>query len=719
MKRPFYLRKRSSKQALATAIAAALTLVSCSSVPTPTTPTSNADSNTTATADRPEGSCPAATLAAPQSVGSGTYPQQFNLEEYEQAADCELTFAANPEIENLNGQIAGNDKLPAIEERLPEEPLVVMPYEEIGTYGGTLTGLSKATEAGTSDLLSVRHVNLFRYADDLKTIVPNVAKDFEWNDDYTVLTVTLRKGHKWSDGEPFTAEDIVFWYDNVLSNETLYSEGIPDRFQVGGEPMQVEAVDDTTVTFTLAEAKPGLTSLFATDYAQPFLPKHFLGKFHPDADANAEKNAKDAGFESWDEAVNFYYGSSDWKDVPSPLLKDAEKASALDRAVMPTLESYILIEDTTEGRQLVANPYFHQVDTIGQQLPYISQIDELYVPEKEVQNLKLSNGEVVYKTQAVFADDLPVLQQNESQGDYTVDVVPTVGESMVVYSFNVNHKDEELRDIFGDLRFREAASQALNREEMNELVYFGLGTPSQYTAFEQGTTNFVSDKQKNYLAKYDAAKANRLLDEMGLEDKDGDGKRDRPDGSPLTINLQFSTQGGPVKMHELFAQYLDDVGLNVQLREVTSDEYRASQSANDLDVMTWTKAYPSSTLVGSREPFVPPFGDPFGLSNGHLWAKYLETDGAEGIAPPDWVATLDEKSGEFQQYELGTPESDKLGAEIVDLVQTDLLFIGTVANPAEPVYRRNDLGNFKSFTAKSYNYYWAYPYRPTQWFLKQ
>ena len=205
---------------------------------------------------------------------------------------------------------------------------------------------------------------------------------------------------------------------------------------------------------------------------------------------------------------------------------------------------------------------------------------------------------------------------------------------------------------------------------------------------------------------------------MGLVDADGDGKRDRLDGSPLVINLQFASQGGPVKMHELFVQYLDDVGLNVQLKEVTSDEYRASQAANDLDIMTWTKTYTSAFVAGSREPLIPPFGDYFSLTNGHLWAKYIETGGAEGLEPPAWVSELDEKSSEYQSYTLGTPESDQLGSEIVDLVQADLLFIGTVGNPAEPVYRRNDLGNFQEFTAKSYDYYWAYPYRPTQWFLK-
>lgn len=665
------------------------------------------------------GNCPAVTVADMQGIDEGSYPQQFDLVDYETAADCKLSLTANPEIDDLNAEINGNAELPPLEERLPEEALVVVPYEEIGQYGGTLTGLSKATESGSSDLLSVRHVNLFRYADDLRTIVPNVARDFEWNDDYTELTVYLRKGHKWSDGEPFTAEDIAFWYNNVLANETLYEKGIPDRFLVDGEPMVVEAVDETTIKFTLPKPKPGLTALFATDYAQPFLPRHFLGQFHPDIDPDAEENAKAAGFETWAEAFNFYYGSSDWKDVPSPLLKDPAKAEELDRAVMPTLESHILVKETAGGRQLVANPYFHQVDTTGQQLPYISRINEVYVAEKEIQNLKLSNGEVAYKAQSVFGEDLPVLQQNEEKGNYTIDVVPTVGEMMVVYSPNVNHKDEGMRQILGDLRFRQALSLALNREEMNELVYFGLGRPMQYTAFDPNTVDFVTDEQIAYMADYDPDQAQELLDDMGLKDADGDGKRDRPDGSPLTINLQFSNQGGPVQMHELFAQYLQDVGINVQVKEVTSDEYRASQAANDLDIFTWTKTYTSAYIAGSREPFVPPFGDYFNATNGHLWAKYLETDGAEGLEPPEWVAKLDETSAKYQQYPLGTEESNRLGKELVDLVQEDLIYIGTVGSPSEPVYRRNDLGNFKTFTAKTYDYYWSYPFRPTQWFFKQ
>ncbi|TVQ58906.1 MAG: ABC transporter substrate-binding protein, partial [Rhodobacteraceae bacterium] len=119
--------------------------------------------------------CRAVTVADMQGL-SPAFPQQFELAEFEDAASCALAFAENPAIAEFNARILGNPALPPLAERLPAEPLVVAPYEAIGTYGGVVNGLSRATEAGTSDILSVRHVSLVRYADDLQTIVPNVAK---------------------------------------------------------------------------------------------------------------------------------------------------------------------------------------------------------------------------------------------------------------------------------------------------------------------------------------------------------------------------------------------------------------------------------------------------------------------------------------------------------------------------------------------------------------
>ena len=359
--------------------------------------------------------CPAVTVADMKGVAPGKYPQQYELAAFEKLANCKLSFSENPSIGALNERIVGNPSLPSLAERLPDEPLVVAPYDAIGKYGGVFDMISNNTEAGTSDLLSTRHVNLVRYSDDLTTVVPNIAKSWSWNDDFTQLTFNLRKGHKWSDGAPFTADDIVFWYHNLNMDTNVFEK--PKGFMLaGGKPMKVEALDPQTVRFTTQVPYPGLLSHFASHYAQAFQPKHFLGQFHPDINPDADKVAKAAGFESGYELLLFYYGSTDWTDAPSPMLRDPSKLSKLPANIQPSLESYITVADTTEGRHYVANPYFHMVDTVGNQLPYIDEQDEVYINDNEVRILKAINGEYDYKYQSLMLPDAPYSYGQSGKG---------------------------------------------------------------------------------------------------------------------------------------------------------------------------------------------------------------------------------------------------------------------------------------------------------------
>ncbi|WP_298855459.1 ABC transporter substrate-binding protein [uncultured Ruegeria sp.] len=541
--------------------------------------------------------CPAATVADMQGVSAGAFPQQFNLGEFQAAANCTLTIAENPAIGDLNGMIRGNDALPAVSDRLPTEPLVVVPYDTIGQYGGVLDALSNATESGTSDFLSVRHVNLFRYSDDLQTLVPNVAKSWDWNDDFTELTVNLRAGHKWSDGAPFTSADVVFWYDNLMMDTNVIAEA-KDYALAGGEPMKVEAVDETTVRFTLAAPKPGLTETFSFTYVQPYQPKHFFKKFHPALDENADANAQALGFENGYELIKAHYGNSDWMDTPSPMLTAGDKLANLLKDTMPTLESHILVKESTEGRHYVANPYFFQVDTAGNQLPYISEMDETYVPDEEVRNLKLLNGEVDYKSQGVNLTSAPVLLEGQESGNYTLEVKPAI--SYPALTFNVTAEDEGKRAIFNDIRFRTAMSVAMDRDQLNEVTAFGLGTPTQYIGFSP-RPDFIDEKWSNYEITFDQDRANALLDEVGLVDQNGDGFRELPNGEPFVLDWQFSTQSASAQLVELIAQNWKDVGVNTAIKEVASDEFRAAQTANTLDMGMWLKSQPAGSVLGDGE----------------------------------------------------------------------------------------------------------------------
>lgn len=658
--------------------------------------------------------CPAVTVADPMGVDAGAYPQQFDLAEFQTLANCELTFSENPDIAALNGKIRGNPELPALAERLPEEPLVVAPYDAIGSYGGTLRALSNATEAGTSDFLSTRHVNLVRYADDLTTIVPNVAKSWEWNEDFTELTFILRKGHKWSDGAPFTAEDVKFWYDN-LSLDSKVIESPKDYVLVGGEPMTVDVVDPQTVRFNLPAPKPGLLAHFATSFAQGFQPKHFLGQYHPDINPEADKLATDAGFENGLEVIKAYFGNSDWTDTPTPLLNAPDKVAKLPADTMPTLESHIYISDTTEGRKLVANPYFFMVDTQGNQLPYISEQDEVYINDPQVRLLKLVNGEVDYKTQSLQLSDVPLLLENQEKGDYTIHIRPKI--AMHVFSFNVTSDDMAKREVFGDLRFRRAMSIAINRDDLNEVAYFGQGVPQQYVGFSP-VPDFVDEKWMSYATEYDLEGAKSLLDEIGMLDTDGDGFRELPNGDAFVLNMQFATQGIAGQVVELVGQYWSEAGIQTTVKEITPDEYRSAASSNALDIGMWEKGQPLGIVLGNNELWVAPFENYFGHRTGMLWAEWLESDGSKGVEPPEYVKQLNDDINAFQSAPGGTPESDEIGARLVQNMTENLLFIGTALTP-DPIFHRNALHNFVEFETASYEYYRTFPYRAQQWFFAE
>ncbi|MEM9497953.1 MAG: ABC transporter substrate-binding protein [Pseudomonadota bacterium] len=541
--------------------------------------------------------------------------------------------------------------------------------------------------------------------------MPNIAKSWEWNDDFTELTFHLREGHKWSDGAPFTAADVAFWYNDIILNEEMFPN-TPGLWTWDGEPATVEALDDLTVKFTLPKPAPGLLNRFAVGFTQPFQPKHFYEQFHIGYNPDANALAQERGMESWVDLINLYHGGSDWKDTPSPLLKGGADN------VVPTLEAFILVAESDKGRTFVANPYFHMVDTAGNQLPYINELEEKYVPEQEVRNLKIVNGEVDLKAQNLFLSDFPLYKDNESNGGFNVHLTPTLGNTLY-YSFNTTHPDPKFADVFNDVRFRQAMSMAINRDEILDLVYLGQGRPVQATPAEPRTVAFVTDEHTNAYIQYDPEAAAALLDEMGLKDSDGDGVREFADGSPINIQHFYSNQGGPVQIHELVRGYWEDVGIQLSQREISTDEYRTKAGANDLLVTSWLDRNRSAPAI-SQENFMfkPPFGDRWQPGTGFEWAVWSDTDGAQGVEPPDSIKTLGDLADQFLLVPLGSEESNRIGGEIADIHAENLWKIGVVGDTVAPLVVNQDIGNFKPYTVSTFDYYFAYPFRPQQWYFK-
>ena len=620
------------------------------------------------------------------------YPEQAEVEETTALA---LAWAENPLFE---AEVKAGT-LPPVTDRLPEQPLIVLPYEACGHYGGTIRGTSRAPTSGTSDVLSWRQAVLVRISDDLQTIVPNVARAWTWNDDFTKITFEIRKGHKWSDGEPFTADDVVFFFEDIIQNKELS----PETTKEWGVNPRAKAIDETHVEITLDQPFPGLLTYMATSgsYFSTFQPKHFFANMMPKYNPKANDEAKAAGFDDWTKRFTNYYQK--WHDDATV------SAAALE---VPTLEAYVVSEEPdTQQRVFRANPYYFKADSSGQQLPYFEAVNERFL-NADLQTLAVLNGEIDFKAQGPELSDFPTYKENEEKGGYHV-LMPqgSIGSSL---AFNITHADPKLRAIYGDLRFRQAVSHAINRDEMNEVLYFGLGTPSQALPAK---LSFSTPENVGYMIEYDPDKANALLDEVGMK-RGGDGKRTAPDGSAFTILWEYSSQFASPEFVKLMTDYLDAVGLAVNAKELTSEATRENAKAERSDInMEWDVPY-EPTLIANVELYVPYYSDISPLF-GVKWKQWHDSKGAEGDEPPDWAKELFTLADEWKTLAPGTDRWVEVGRKLVEVNQENMTIIGTIGALPKPVIVGNGLKNVFPTLADGtvhFNFGYMYPYRPDQWY---
>jgi peptide/nickel transport system substrate-binding protein len=638
-----------------------------------------------------------------QGVSPGKYPTQYELDEFEAAAGGTMVFTGRSTFDPMLTAIFGD--FPAdVNERLPEEPLVVVPYYEIGTYGGELQGLSLGPESGNSEYMSWRHNNFLRYSEDLKTIVPNVVKDYTYNDDLTEFTFTLRKGHKWSDGEPFTVDDVIFWYEDIIMNEEL-TPTVPNVWVFGGGPIKIEKVDDVTFVVKTEATAAGFLHWLARTWITPAAPKHYLESKHIKYNPDINEEAIEEGFASWVEYFFTWHG--DWND-------------SVHRYGVPRLEAWLLVEETTEYQLMVANPYYFKVDTAGQQLPYADRSRESYSQDSQVLELKIINGEVDEKAQSLSFASVPVFKSHEEDGNYKVNLVKPVSDGSTV-AFNCTHKDPVLREIFSTKEFSYAMSIALDRSEFNKVRCFGeceeinTGVPIHPTA------SFAKDEWYNFMIEYDPDGANKLLDEIGLDKKDAEGWRLRPDGKRLIIFSNYTIQSSSSETMNLVKSYWEAVGVKTEIKEVDTEQYRALVSGNDHDVASFTSGTTlEQSFLADQYRFYPPFGDEvLEPICGMEYKEWLVSDGANGTEPPEDMKRLYELTQEFKTLLPGTPEYVKVGQEIGDIHMINKWVIGIIGPAPATMIVHNRLGNFMPSLITCFEIFREYPYRPDQWYIKE
>jgi len=616
-----------------------------------------------------------------------------SLGEYE--ADTGKKIEKFDEAPMLRMMVAAG-KLPPVEQRLPEEPFVVQ-APEIGQYGGTIDGVVTAVMTW-EDVTQFRLERPDSLTLDLGKLIPGYVKAYEYSEDLKTFTVHMRKGMKWSDGSPFTSDDFLFWYEDILQNEEL-TPVIDALYKPGGELMEMEIVDEYTFRVHFAAPCPRLIGRFV-----PWMkgPKSYLKKWHIRYNLKADGLAKEEGFDYWWQAFNFhsdYYGLQNDPDSPS-------------------LYPWVLKERTPTLEIFERNPYYWKVDTAGNQLPYTDELVANITGNIEALNLKVIAGEIDFVAVGLSLENYTLYKEGEEKGDYRTLLWKSTDAADPAFAFNLNHKDPVLREIFQDVRFRRAMSLAINRDEMNEIVYEGRGTPCQATVLP--SASYYKEEWGRAYAQYDPEEANRLLDEVGLEWDSAHKWRLRPDGKTLAITMEFYPMVGTWTTNcELVREYWNAVGMKVTLKQSEWSYYETRAHAGELDVGVWGMGRNTENLVYIVEGYM--FNVYYGgweLGAWTQWAAWVNTEGKEGEEPPEEVKELHRW---LKAWAVAATDEEyrQLAQKIFDFHAENLWIIGTVGMAKMPVIVKDNLGNVPevAYLGEAASHWQSA--QPTAWFFRK
>jgi peptide/nickel transport system substrate-binding protein len=556
-------------------------------------------------------------------------------------------------------------KLPPVDERLPESPIVVLPIKSVGEYGGTWhrgwTGIKDFHCFGR-----LIYEPMLRWPRDPKDAVqPGLAESWEWSEGGKVLTLHLRKGLKWSDGEPFSVDDITFWWDDI-ENDTNITAAPHAEWIVQGKPMELEKVDDLTIKLKFA-APNGLAETVGLAFHGNqwplgferfgfFAPRHYLEEFHP-------KYNKSATYEQFEQKAWEY---------------NTER---------PAMTPWLITEWQDGADHMIAtrNPYYWKVDVQGQQLPYIDEIYFYLVENNEAINTLALAGKIDMQDRGIDLAKYTVYQENAEANDYYTIMWSAAQASSLTFFPNQSYTDDQYRELMTNLKFRQALSLALDRDLMNEVGYLGLANPRTITVVKDSA--LFQPELEMYMAEFDPDQAKALLDEIGL--KKAGGFYTFADGKPIELVIETSyTSGASLDVVELAAENWRAIGLNTKVETMSRDIYWPRAGANEVMIATWGT---DRGLVPMIDPIYQfPFDERSWMAP--AYGTYYKTGGKEGIAPS---AEMKELQDLYDQYRatVDPKEQIKIAKQIVKLSTERLNVIATVGEAPALVVIKNNFHN--------------------------
>lgn len=625
-------------------------------------------------AAEPEGAEPTAVVQEEAAPAEAPAPAPIAVEERNTKLEWDGTYNEAPMLKEMVA--AGT--IPPVAERLPAEPLIVEPYESIGKYGGTW----RRAFLGVRDFHAWGRINydpVLRWAPNFADpILPGLAKEWAWSDDGTTLTLTFRDGLKWSDGEPWTVDDILFWWD-YIETDTNITPSPHIEWTVGGEPMTLEKVDDNTIKFIFPGPSGIVESMglafhgnqwpLAFERFGVFAPEHYLAQFHPELNSEYEDYAK---FEE----MAFDYN--------------------VER---PVVWAWKPVQWDPGGTELVLerNPYYWKVDPAGNQLPYIDRVHMALVENGESVAVLAASGEIDMMSRHLSLDKIPVLKANEEAGDFTLSLWANDGASSVSLQPNQSYADPAYRALMQNIDFRRAMSHAIDRDLINDIVYLGQATPTNQSV-GPGSSWHVPELAM-YEAEYDPEMAKQLLEEnVGLV-MGSDGYFTFQDGSELTLVIEMDggSQEG-VDALELIVEQLKEAGLNTTLKSMNRDLYWPRAIGNEVMINVWGTGSifplmnPDNLLAFNEKSF---WGPQYGI--------WYQTGGASGEEPPDYIKEGQKILDQILK-ETDSAKQAELGQALVTNATENLWVINVAGRSPVPVLVKN---NFKNvWTGSDYTASW-------------
>ncbi len=496
--------------------------------------------------------------------------------------------------------------------RVPREPAIAQ-TNGLGKPGGTLR-LLMASPKDTKMIGVYGYARLLSYTPSL-TLVPDILKAIDVEDG-RIFTFHLRKGMKWSDGAAFTAEDFRFWWQDVAENQDLSPQGPPDTLLPQGEAPRFTVLDPATVRYSWDRPNPLFLPALAGAYPLSiYCPAHYLKQFH----------AKYANKPKLEAMVR-----REWLQNWAGLYERMSGMYRNDNPELPTLEPWVLQTKSPASRYIfVRNPYYYRIDAAGRQLPYIDRVI-MTMADARIIPAKTAAGESDLQARYLTFDDYTFLKSAEKRSHYRVRLWRTgPGSEFALYP-NLNVKDPVWKKLVRNKNFRRALSLAINRHEINEVIYFGLAIEGQNTLLPQSP--LYKPAYRKAWANYDLKEANRLLDELGLTKRNGEGVRLLPDGRPMDVIVETSGQSADsIDMLELVRDSWRHIGVRLFVRSLQLTLFRRRVFSGHT-LMSLAKGIEDGLATADTPPseFAPTRQEELEWP---MWGQYDEAKGLAGKAP--------------------------------------------------------------------------------------